>query len=53
MLPEIKQLVLGGMATNCYLVWKQDQKTCAVIDPAGEAGTIQRTLVSLALTSPA
>ncbi len=53
MLPEIKQLVLGGMATNCYLVWKQDQKTCAVIDPAGEAGTIQRTLVSLGLTPAA
>lgn len=41
------------MATNCYLVWEQDQKTCAVIDPAGEAGTIQRTLVSLGLTPAA
>ena len=51
--PKIKQLVLGGMATNCYLVWEQDQKTCAVIDPAGEAGTIQRTLVSLGLTPAA
>lgn len=37
---EIKTFVLGQLQTNCYLIWDEESKEAAVIDPADEADFI-------------
>ena len=34
---EIKNLKVGSYQTNCYVVWKENEKDCVIIDP-GYAG---------------
>ena len=37
---KIDTLCLGDYQTNCYIVRAEDSRSCAVIDPGYEAGTI-------------
>lgn len=46
---RIKIMVLGGMQTNCYLLYREDTKEAVVVDPADEADTIDRKISELSL----
>ena len=35
---KVKQFVFNHFQTNCYVVWDEEAKVCAIIDPASEAG---------------
>jgi len=37
-------LILGDLATNCYLVWDEDTKECFVIDPADDGVAISEEI---------
>ena len=37
---KIKTLIVGPIGTNCYLLCDEDAKTCAVVDPGGDAGRV-------------
>lgn len=39
---KIKTLVLGQLGTNCYVLEDTENRVCAVIDPADNAGSILR-----------
>lgn len=43
-------LTLGAYQTNCYIVWAEGSKTCAVIDPGYEPETILAKIKALGLT---
>lgn len=47
----VECLIVGPLETNCYLVWRESakRKSCAVIDPGGEAGRIRQAVERLAL----
>lgn len=47
---NIRTLPLGDYQTNCYLVWADGSKSCAVIDPGYEAAHILGTVQKLGLT---
>ncbi|MBQ8237084.1 MAG: MBL fold metallo-hydrolase [Oscillospiraceae bacterium] len=47
---KIYTLPLGDYQTNCYIVHEESSKTCAVIDPGYQAGTILKALDKLGLT---
>ena len=47
---NIKTLPLGDYQTNCYLVWADGSKTCAVIDPGYEAQRVLSAVKKLDLT---
>jgi len=44
---EIKTLVIGGIETNCYLVWDEETMEGVVIDPGGEGERILRGIREL------
>lgn len=46
---KINVLVLGGLNTNCYLLYKDDTKEAVIIDPADEAEEIIRRITELSL----
>ena len=46
---RIKTLVVGMVGTNCYLVYDNETKRAAVIDPGDGAGQIANMAVSLGL----
>lgn len=50
---KIDSLTLGAYQTNCYIVWEDSSKTCAVIDPGYEPETILARLDKLGLTPDA
>lgn len=37
---NVKRMVLGGLANNTYLLVGEDQTSCVIVDPAGEAKRI-------------
>lgn len=37
---QFEKLEVGGLATNCYIVWCEKTKQAAVIDPGGDAPAI-------------
>lgn len=47
--PEILTLTLGGLDTNCYLVWCPNTLETIIIDPAGEGGFISEKILELKL----
>jgi len=47
---KIDTLVLGSYQTNCYIVWAEGGKTCAVIDPGYDPARILARLNALGLT---
>ena len=47
---NIKTLPLGDYQTNCYLVWAEGSKSCAVIDPGYEARRVLSAVEKLGLT---
>lgn len=47
---RIDTLTLGPLRTNCYLVWAEGSKTCAVIDPGYSPETILAKVRELGLT---
>ena len=47
---NIKTLPLGDYQTNCYLVWAEGSKSCAVIDPGYEARRVLSSAEKLGLT---
>ncbi|MGN0999551.1 MAG: MBL fold metallo-hydrolase [Faecousia sp.] len=49
-MPNIRTLTLGDYQTNCYLVWGELSKTCAVIDPGYEPEVILAKVKELDLT---
>ena len=46
---NIKVLPVGELATNCYILWDEGSKLCAVIDPGDEAGRILHQVRELGL----
>lgn len=50
---KIETCVVGGVSTNCYLVYRQDQKKAVIIDPGAEGATILKRLSQLSLTPEA
>ncbi|MGG4549635.1 MBL fold metallo-hydrolase [Rossellomorea marisflavi] len=46
---EWKQIPLGPLQTNCYVVWN-DEKDCLIFDPGGNADTLIRWLEKEGLT---
>lgn len=50
---KIKILVLGGMSTNCYLMYQEDTKEAIIVDPAAEADVITKHIRELSLTPKA
>ena len=46
---QIKALPLGAYQTNCYIVFEEQSKTCAVIDPGFEPAVILDTVRALGL----
>lgn len=47
---KIATLTLGAYQTNCYLVWEDRCRTCAVIDPGYAPDTVLAEAVALGLT---
>jgi len=47
---KIHTLPLGSYQTNCYIVYGETAKTCAIIDPGYEARTILDAVSRLGLT---
>ena len=47
--PEILTLTLGGLDTNCYLVWCPNTLETIIIDPADEGGFISEKILELKL----
>ena len=37
---NIKTLIVGPIGTNCYLLCDEAAKTCAVVDPGGDADRV-------------
>lgn len=50
---EIKCLQVGPIGTNCYLLCDGQAKTCAVIDPGGDAGRVAAAVQASACTPAA
>ncbi len=46
---KIKSLVLGPLATNCYLVWNQDTRQALIVDPADRADRIAEEVERLGI----
>ncbi len=46
---EIDSVVVGSVGTNCYIVRKEDEDRCVVIDPGDRGGMIARFLSRNAL----
>lgn len=46
---RIKIMVLGGMQTNCYLLYHEDTKEAVIVDPADEADIIHQKITELSL----
>lgn len=46
---EIKQLLLGAVRTNCYIVYLPETKKSVIIDPADDADKIRRAVGDLDL----
>lgn len=49
-MPNVCTLTLGSYRTNCYLVWEDASKTCAVIDPGYAPDTVLAKAGELGLT---
>ena len=47
---RINHYVVGMVQTNCYIVWAEGSKTCAVIDPGDEAERILKNMEDRGLT---
>lgn len=47
---KIHTLTLGAYQTNCYIIHKENSKTCCVIDPGYDAPAILRTVEALGLS---
>ncbi len=43
----VKGLAVGPIQCNCYIVWDDASKQCAVIDPGEDANTIMQTVREL------
>ncbi len=50
---KVVRMVLGPIGTNVYIAWKEDAKTCVIIDPAGDADRIREKLAELDLAPEA
>jgi len=46
----VKMLVVGPLASNCYIVGSSSTKQGMIIDPGAEAGTILRTVQQMGLS---
>lgn len=46
---KVETLVLGPLATNCYLVWDEKTKEAVIIDPADEGTFIIQKILDLKL----
>ena len=46
---HIHTLTLGNYRTNCYIVWVESSKTCAVIDPGYAPDTVLASVEKLGL----
>lgn len=46
---DFRQLSVGPLETNCYLVWDRDTRKAAVIDPGGDDDLIAQQIARLEL----
>ncbi len=46
---NVEKLVVGQLATNCYLVYDEYSKECLIIDPGEDADFIERKIFDLKL----
>ena len=46
---KIKTIIVGPIATNCYIIWDEKSKEACVIDPGDEQAQISKTLEDLKL----
>lgn len=44
---QIKKLVVGALDTNCYLIYSENTKNGAIIDPAGDADKLIEKIKTL------
>ena len=47
---QVKRLVLGSLATNCYILEDEETHACAVIDPADDPYAIRQVIEDRGLT---
>ena len=47
---HIKTLPLGSYQANCYIVWSEGSRSCALIDPGGEPERVLAHLDKLSLS---
>ena len=50
---NIKSVVVGLLATNCYIVYDDEIKECVIVDPGANAVQIESTVDSLSVTPKA
>ena len=50
---KAERVTVGGMETNCYIVWKEKRSYAVVIDPGAESGAISRVLDKFRLSPEA
>jgi glyoxylase-like metal-dependent hydrolase (beta-lactamase superfamily II) len=46
---KVEPLVVGPLFSNCYIVWDEDKKEGAVIDPGGDADDILKVIEELGI----
>ena len=44
---ELKQMMVGSLGTNCYLMMNSDTKEAVVVDPGGSPQKIQQAIAAL------
>lgn len=47
--PKVKILVVGQLATNCYLVWEEKNQETLILDPGDEANYLTEEILRLGL----
>lgn len=44
---ELKQIIVGSLGTNCYLMMNSDTKETILVDPGGSPSRIQQTVADM------
>lgn len=47
---KIKQMAVGPLGTNCYIIWNEETEQAVVLDPGGDAQRIQEQVKKLGVS---